>query len=290
VLKAPEARFMIHAGDLVNRAHRNAEWGEWARTGGFFMAMVPSIPTPGNHEYGRLGVVNEEGVDPRRLSVFWQPQFTLPTHGPEGVDAETSYYIDFQGVRIIALNSARDQERQTEWLDAVLASNDLRWTIVTHHHPIFSSAGSRDNRELREAWKPIYDRHGVDLVLQGHDHTYGRGRSPALAENLPSGHNLRDDETGTVYVVSVGGRKQYEMKEGFWDGYGAEMDRHAENTQLFQVIRIDGDRLTFEAYTATGELYDTFELVKQEGRPNRFIEGAGDLKTYRFKGTDKYVW
>ena len=34
----------------------------------------------------------------------------------------------------------------------------------------------------------------------------------------------------------------------------------AEDTQLFQVIRIDGARLRYEARTATGRLYDAFEL------------------------------
>ncbi|MDZ7695334.1 MAG: fibronectin type III domain-containing protein [Balneolaceae bacterium] len=31
--KEPDARFIIHAGDLVNRAHRNVEWARWNRAG-----------------------------------------------------------------------------------------------------------------------------------------------------------------------------------------------------------------------------------------------------------------
>ena len=48
---ASRARFIVHAGDLVNRANRDAEWGEWFGAGGWVNAMVPSVPTPGNHEY-----------------------------------------------------------------------------------------------------------------------------------------------------------------------------------------------------------------------------------------------
>ena len=49
--KAPDARFFIHAGDLINRAHREQEWHEWFTAGGFIHSMIPSMPVPGNHEY-----------------------------------------------------------------------------------------------------------------------------------------------------------------------------------------------------------------------------------------------
>ena len=47
---APKAKFMIHAGDLINRAESDAEWHEWFGAGAWINAMVPSIPVPGNHE------------------------------------------------------------------------------------------------------------------------------------------------------------------------------------------------------------------------------------------------
>lgn len=48
------------------------------------------------------------------------------------------------------------------------------------------------------------------------------------------------------------------------------MMRAGEGTQLYQVIRVDGDTLSYKAFTALGDLYDAFNLVKQgEGKPNR---------------------
>ena len=67
---------------------------------------------------------------------------------------------------------------QTAWLEKVLADNPNRWTIVEFHQPIFSPAKGRDNPEQRAAWKPLFDRHGVDLVLTGHDHTCWEVRYP----------------------------------------------------------------------------------------------------------------
>jgi hypothetical protein len=50
------------------------------------------------------------------------------------------------------------------------------------------------------------------------------------------------------------------------------MQRAAENTQLIQVIHIDGDKLLFEARTPTGRLYDAFELHKQKDKPNLLVD------------------
>jgi hypothetical protein len=247
---APDARFLIHAGDLVNRGARDAEWGDWHRAPGWLNATVPLIPAPGNHEYGSV-----EGK--RSLTAHWQQQFTLPRNGVAGLE-ESSYSIDIQGVRIVALNSNERHAEQAEWLDKLLEKNPNRWTVLTFHHPIFSASRGRDNKALREAWQPVFDKHRVDLVLTGHDHTYARS-------NVMAGANVQAGEAGTVYVVSVSGPKMYQVDREPW------MQRAAENTQLFQVIRIDGDRLTFESRTPTGLLYDAFELRKRANGPNELI-------------------
>jgi hypothetical protein len=46
----------------------------------------------------------------------------------------------------------------------------------------------------------------------------------------------------------------------------------AERTQLYQVITIDGDTLRYKACTATGRLYDAFELTRRDGQPNQLRE------------------
>ena len=271
--EAPDARFMIHAGDLINRAHNDSEWGEWFEAGGWIFGMVPSIPATGNHEY-RATNEAEDSAGIRRRSVFWTPTFTLPTNGIPGLE-ESNYYLDYQNLRVIVLDSNTKRQEQAEWLDRVLSETTQPWTVVTFHHPVFSTAGDRDNPEIRALWKPILDKHEVDLVLQGHDHTYGRGRTFRQEENAFTGANTRDRETGTVYVVSVSGPKMYEFKQEQWNLYPVTLDRRAENTQLFQVIRIDGDRLEYRAHTAVGDLYDAFELVR-DGDGNRFVERVPD--------------
>lgn len=255
--QASNSHFILHAGDLVNRGSRDVEWGEWHEAAGWINAMTPIFPTPGNHEYSG-------GVQGKRaVTEHWRPQFTLPENGLPGLE-ETCYYVDIQGVRMISMNSNEMRKEQAEWLDKTLTGNPNKWTIVTFHHPVYSTAKSRDNKDLRESWQPIFDKHGVDLVLQGHDHTYGRS-NPITFENSNSGTNARSGKKGTVYVVSVSGPKMYELMRGEW------MMRAAEQTQLYQVITIDGDKLTYESRTGTGRLYDAFELRKRAGRANEII-------------------
>ena len=269
--KAPDARFIIHAGDLVSEAHSERQWHEWFTAGGWVHSMLPSVPLPGNHEFEPY-TPEEEAQDIEHLSVQWHPQFTLPTNGPEGLK-ETAYYLDYQDVRVVALNSSEDQKEQVAWLDKVLADNPSKWTVVSYHHPLFSASDGRNNEELRALWKPVFDKYQVDLSLQGHDHSYARGHVDPAGENRVAGVNTRD-ATGTVYVVSVSGGKMYNLRPNGWDDFaGVTRDRAAENTQLFQVIRVDGDTLSYEAYTATGQLYDAFDLIKSaDGGPNRLVE------------------
>jgi 3',5'-cyclic AMP phosphodiesterase CpdA len=258
---APKAKFMIHAGDLINNAEADAEWGEWCDAGAWMNAMVPSIPVVGNHEMAKVDDKN------RRLSHHWRPQFSLPENGPEGLE-ETCFTMVYQGVRIIGLNSNEKPVEQAEWLDRVLTENKEKWVICTFHHPMFSTGKDRDNAGLRAIWKPVLDKHRVDLVLQGHDHSYGRtGLDTPVAEaNLTTGLNAADMFSGTVYVVSVSGPKMYNLQRHSF------MSRHAEDTQLYQIIHINGDKLHFEAYTAVGELYDAFTLNKHVSAVNTLTE------------------
>lgn len=214
--------------------------------------------------------------DPGDLAVttHWRPQFTFPIQDVPG-DAfkETVYFIDYQGVRFISLDSNKDLELQVPWFRKALEDNPNQWTIVTFHHPVFSPGSDRDNPEIRRLWKPLIDEFKVDLVLNGHDHTYARTGRVDITDlvNVPIGYQQAyNPEIGTVYVVSVSGPKMYEITK---DVYARKM---AENTQLYQIIHVDNKILQFKAYEATGQLYDAFTLEKREGFPNRLIEASPD--------------
>ncbi|WP_425501303.1 purple acid phosphatase family protein [Pseudoxanthomonas daejeonensis] len=255
--QAPDARLALFAGDLVSGGdgEDDNEWGEWFEAGGALPTSMVVAPAPGNHEY--FEEFEDTPQERRVLGAHWPLQFALPGNGAPGAE-RTSYWFDYQDVRVAVVDgtSALDlgtAQAQARWLESVLSASTARWNIVLTHQPFYSPREGRDNAMLRRHLLPVIRRHRVDLVLQGHDHVYGR--------------RLAGDEPTPVFVVSVAGAKQYRLAEQA----RKTMRPVAEDIQLFQVLRIEGDRLRYEARTATGRLYDAFELV-DEGDARRLVE------------------
>jgi acid phosphatase type 7 len=242
----PSAAFMVYGGDLINRAGRDWEWHEWFEAGSFIYGMIPQVMTPGNHDYDGL-----------TLDPHWNAQLTLPHNGPRGLEG-TCYIIDYKNLRLISIDSAADSELRVEdgfklkaqktWLDSVLRTNNHDWVIVTTHLPFYSPKENRDNVHLRQHFQPILEKYKVDMVLSGHDHSYGRGRT---TDNPGNGHEV-------MYVVSVSGPKMYEAGDKDW------MEQSGSFKQLYQRITIDGKELRYQAYTVDGKLFDEFKLNKNE--------------------------
>jgi hypothetical protein len=150
------------------------------------------------------------------------------------------------------ISSSNDLPEQAQWVETALANNPNRWTVAAFHHPFYSSGRNRDGRTTRDAFQDLFERYGVDLVLQGHDHTYARSKK------LMGGKIVGEDEKGIVYVVSSCGPKNYVLQPLYKD----LMASMGENQQLYQVISVEGNTLQFKAVTAVGTVFDSFELRK----------------------------
>lgn len=181
----------------------------------------------------------------------------------EQILQDTVYFTDYQGVRFVNLNANRDdicpitevaggpedcEERkkawvlmQATWLDRLLAENPNDWTVVMAHQPVFSTGvsdnGLRDETDWRQQVLPVLERHNVDLVLQGHDLTYGRGYHSSTATDTPG------VSAGPVYVVSNAGEKMYTLPsatDNIWTRNGAEAVTREQDTATVQGISVDG--------------------------------------------------
>lgn len=281
LLQAANPALMLHAGDLVATRDdmiHDDEWGEWAASGGWALASVPQVPAAGNHEHVNRDL--PDGTEEYKLGPHWPVMFNLPRNGADGAQA-TTYFVDYQGLRIVVLDgtsaiSMGTAQSQTAWLERVLAEAPGPWKIVLFHQPIFTCARPRDTEALKQAWKPVFERHNVDLVLQGHDHCYGRWtaeQGSAVGREARAGGAFQ----GPVYLVSVAGAKMY----GLNDRSGWQPDRVAEDTSLFQIIDVAADKLTLKAFLNTGVLYDGFALQKGASGRNRFAELPDDVPTIR---------
>jgi hypothetical protein len=145
---------------------------------------------------------------------------------------------------------------QTRWLERTLKeaadSEEIDWIIVQMHQDALSSSktGNGSDKGLREAWLPLFDRYGVDLVLCGHDHDYERswpvrgcnhdvGRdavSGTLVDTLqpkPVTTRLSADGTfdtthGTIHLILGGGGTSAPL-----DVYGVDTANNAPQAKVF---------------------------------------------------------
>ena len=113
-----------------------------------------------------------------------RPELNEPAFGMPG----RNYVVRRGGVRfVIADSTALDRDRLRTLLRPDTGD---RWTVVLFHHPVFSpGTGHGSTPGFRPGLPRMFQRRGVDLVLNGHDHIY------AASKPL---HRIR-------YVVTGGG-------------------------------------------------------------------------------------
>ena len=74
----------------------------------------------------------------------------------------------------LAVVSPTQARKQADWLDGSLPRRRRDVEVRDVPPPGLCVAPRRDNPVIREHWVPVFDKHHVDLVLQGHDHAYLR--------------------------------------------------------------------------------------------------------------------
>ncbi|HXG47834.1 MAG TPA: metallophosphoesterase family protein [Methylomirabilota bacterium] len=220
--------------------------------------------------------------------------FDLPTAGEAGgVPSGTEHYysFDYANIHFVCLDS-EESIRQTglpmlDWLEQDLAANTNEWTIVFWHSPPYTKGShNSDSRsdsagrlfQMRTNVVPILEAHGVDLVLNGHSHSYERsyplrghyGLSTTLTPDmvLDSGSGREDDtgpyrkpfgpdgNSGVVYVVAG---------SSGWATFltGRHPAMHATLLRMgSMVIDVEGSRLHARFLRETGEIDDEFTLLK----------------------------
>jgi acid phosphatase len=86
-----------------------------------------------------------------------------------------AYYTRKIGdVQLFVLNSNAIVPQQTRWLRGALAASTARWKIAAFHHPPYTCGGHEGSVDAQRAWRPLFERFRVRLVLSGHDHNYQR--------------------------------------------------------------------------------------------------------------------
>lgn len=99
-------------------------------------------------------------------------------------------------------------------------SSSIDWIIVMFHKPFYSSLTSHIQEYImREKYQPVFDKYGVDIVLQGHNHLYDRTlplqfnphniSRPLVDESINTTDKFFNPEGSIFSVVGLGGRSSH---------------------------------------------------------------------------------
>ncbi|MEZ5938583.1 MAG: metallophosphoesterase family protein [Hyphomonadaceae bacterium] len=299
---APNARFAMHGGDLVNTAEYDKEWAEWFQALGAFAQTVPQLLSPGNHDYFNFAADDVEDdklfISPRAVTHFWRAQFELPTEAGLPADLqETVYDVRYtKDVHVFSIDSSGvDFDRQLEWLAKSLDASDATWKILYMHHPLYSFVGGREHpahKERRLAINKMLKAHHVDLILTGHRHSYQRGEIGKNVASLPADTARKID---TLFLITATTTKRGQSKADGWERFSREtggtykLRRYADNIPLFVVFDVDGPSLSARVLDATGGEYDAFHLSKNPGGGLTIVDGPSAAgATLTFDNTATY--
>jgi len=250
VLEHDEARFILMAGDLVNRGNDRDDWDLFFNAGRSVFSKKTLVPVIGNHE-------NQGGYPGLYLSLF-----NLLDNGPKTLTPERAYTFNYGNALFVVLDSNLPLTTQTTWLESVLKSTKAQWKFVSYHHPAYPSSDRAVNPDFQKHWLPLFDRYEVDFALQGHDHAYLRTYPIRDGKAYKEASEEKDQArsyVGTRYLISVSGEKMYPQKPSNYIEKGFVK---VATYQVFQ-LKVKDNRLVYQAYDKEANLRDELTIVKQ---------------------------
>ncbi|HVI41327.1 MAG TPA: metallophosphoesterase family protein [Anaerovoracaceae bacterium] len=243
--KFPDTRFLIHTGDMVDDGQKISQWDLFSDAVKPELMNLPIEPVVGNHE-----ATNKNGTNTNEKN--FTDKYSLPDETGTGAPSGTVYSFDYGDAHIAVLNtecSSDNLKKEGDWLQSDMAKSDKPWKIIALHRGLYGA--TYDSAAIRKIWSPIFDKAGIDLVLQGHDHNYVRTFPMKSEKKVKTGK-------GTVYLTAdSGGVKFYPKKWRSWQAVDLQ-----PNTQMYIAVTVDKDKMVVEAYDVNNNLKDTFTLKK----------------------------
>lgn len=215
------AQLVLHTGDIAYFSGTYEEFhSKHFNYYSFLMKRLPFYPVAGNHEY----LTN-------RAEPFLA-QHSFPSNGTPA-DRNRYYSFDWGNVHFVALDTNLHRppycpppacdptlgpgfERMLKWLDEDLSRNKSFWRVVYWHQPPYGYGPNEADplaRQARDFIVPILEKHDVQLVLNGHEHSYQRSRfirDGQIVDLVPCPVTLGPNgacpvQRGTLYITTGGG-------------------------------------------------------------------------------------
>jgi hypothetical protein len=165
-----------------------------------------TYPVSGNHDWGTPGARGFFGYFAGRGPTPKRPWYSVDV--PLG--ASTVHIVGLDS-NCPEVGGCGNGSRQHRWLRHDLATHPATCTVAFWHHPFQNSGAYAGDPTVKAYARPLWRtaaRHGVDVILNGHDHMYERfaprnhmrqftvgtgGKSHYLVTHVASGSRFRDD-------------------------------------------------------------------------------------------------
>lgn len=261
-MKDAAPMLQVFTGDSIilpldSAANDYARWldGAWKSSkespgGDLALGNHPFYPIGGNHE---------------NLQAQWLANFAFPGKGQhQGL----FFSFDVGPVHVVMIDDGPvsagvnqgwqgADEAMLSFLESDLSAANARrssvpWIVIAHHRGALSTSkhgNDSDVKRMRKLLMPIWDKHRVNAVLNGHDHNYERsapatwsGTEPVVMGNLSE---------GTTHIVCAGaGASGYGTGKGE-EAYSQIRQRYGNDTPyvgVYGLLSATPDRLTWKAY------------------------------------------
>ncbi|MFC4533819.1 fibronectin type III domain-containing protein [Sphaerisporangium dianthi] len=262
----PKAELLVSGGDQVESANTETHWNAFLAPDK--LRQYPWAATIGNHDVG--GKAYEQH--------FWTPNTDRSAPYYNG-DATTrsggDYWYIYKGVLFIDLNSnayaAGSDAAHISYVTNVIKSHggEAKYTVLVYHHSIYSPASHAndgDNQQRRKDFPTAFSNLGVDLVLQGHDHSYSRSYvikngQKSNQNEKPGAAEVAQGPGGVIYVTanSASGSKYYDItapdttKDPNYgpdplnpNSHWANSVENQEHVRTYVKVQVRGDKLVVE--------------------------------------------
>ena len=260
-----DINFVISAGDQVNKTGEAKEEEYASYLSADALKFLPVATTIGNHD---------------SLNPDYSYHFNNPNNTENGKTAAGGdYYYSYGDGLFIVLNTNNYNvaEHQNTIEEAVKAYPDAKWRIVTIHQDIYGSGldhSDTDGMILRTQLTPVFDANDIDVVLQGHDHTYSRSKMLYGDGQTHGKYEFSLNADGTDYDwdhatnVDTGDQITLSPEEGDTDAEAA-LDALYAGKQCYTIEDVDGNTVTdpqgilyMTANSASGSKY--YELLSTQ--------------------------
>ncbi|MDW0235037.1 MAG: metallophosphoesterase [Nitrososphaeraceae archaeon] len=200
------------------------------------------------------------------------------------------YSFDTNNVHVLIMSTEEESEPNSDQYNFAVndlrnaANNpDIKWIVVNMHNPFYSSpneckaSGCEGDKDFRESFHPLFDKYGVDLVLEGHVHNYQRS-FPLAFNQQKSGEPIVTSASKTDYnnpsgaifaIVGTGGVNLHGLSDK-----APFMAFQQDSKFGVLYIHFSDDKIDAKFVTNEGKTLDHFSISKTAKK--KIIERISD--------------